>query len=112
HGVAHPRARIWSKEQTARPPDTPTQFAHQLRNSVGNHSYRMKTKSKLNLFLTAAIVAIATLNLASCSSGPHATVGTATGAIGGTVAGGPVGGAAGAVAGNVAGRQQDRAMGR
>ncbi|GEM_PF-4963285 len=60
------------------------------------------------VFVSIAIAALA-LNLGACSSGPHATVGTATGAIGGTVAGGPVGGVAGATAGNMAGRAQDRA---
>jgi hypothetical protein len=72
----------------------------------------MKTRLKTKQLVAVAFAVIATWNFAACSSGPRATAGTATGAIGGTIAGGPVGGAAGAVAGNVAGRQQDRAMGR
>jgi hypothetical protein len=46
--------------------------------------------------------------LSSCASGPHATTGTAVGAVGGAVVAGPAGAVVGGVAGNAYGYETDR----
>jgi hypothetical protein len=62
-------------------------------------------KTKLSFF---ALTVLSLLSFNSCATGPHATTGTAVGAVGGAVVAGPAGAVVGGVAGNAYGREEDK----
>lgn len=61
----------------------------------------------MKTFLTLLLLTSVSL-FSSCATGPHATTGTAVGAVGGAVVGGPVGAVAGGAVGNAYGHEEDK----
>jgi osmotically inducible lipoprotein OsmB len=61
----------------------------------------------MKTFLTLLLLTAVSI-FSSCSTGPHATTGTAVGAVGGAVVAGPAGAVVGGTVGNAYGHEDDK----